>query len=358
MAFKRTAISFFELANSAYASSTVTFFAVDPTTNLALTTLITLYSAISGTSTAANPYALDSDGKFSSPVYAEDRFIAVVNDVDGQQHTTGIWEPALTQADVTAAAASATAAAVSSVSSGTSASAAGLSAAAAAASAALALTYAGSVKGAPGDTTPGPLSTKLNPTGLVDITFTLPVGNTVVNVNVPAASNLQAVAKASVTTALTPANLAALNGDSVTTGLMRFATAAEAAAQTITTAAITPATLGTAIANTVTLVSALTGTFTNVSSGSNVTMTKSLRYRFTATVAASVNFPTTTATNDVFFVEIACTTAATMTIGRGGHTIDGTAADDTCTRYGDVLAYVCTAAGVSMRSIHVAVLPT
>lgn len=111
MAFKRTAIPFFELANAAYASGSVSFFGVDDTTNLITATLITLYAGKTGATTVTNPYTLDSDGKFSSPVYAEERFIAIVTDADGQQHTTGIWEPALSTADVTAAAASATAAA-------------------------------------------------------------------------------------------------------------------------------------------------------------------------------------------------------------------------------------------------------
>lgn len=113
MAFKRTAIPFFELANSAYASSTIAFYAVNATTFARESTLITLYAAKTGTTTAANPLTLDSAGKFSTPVYAEERFIAVVTDVDGEQHETGIWEPALSDADVAAAAASATAAATS-----------------------------------------------------------------------------------------------------------------------------------------------------------------------------------------------------------------------------------------------------
>lgn len=113
MAYKRTAIPFFELANSAYASATVAFFAVDNTTNERLTTLISLYNGISGTSPASNPYTLDSEGKFSSPVYAENRFIAVITNVDGSVQDTGIWAPALSDADVQAAAASAAAAQLS-----------------------------------------------------------------------------------------------------------------------------------------------------------------------------------------------------------------------------------------------------
>lgn len=114
MAFKRTAIPFFELANSAYASSTIAFFAVDAVTFERETTLITIYAAKTGTTTLSNPLTLDSSGKFSVPAYAEERFIAVVTDVDGQQHETGIWEPALSDADVAAAAASAASAASSS----------------------------------------------------------------------------------------------------------------------------------------------------------------------------------------------------------------------------------------------------
>lgn len=355
MAFKRTAIGFFELANAAYASSTVTFFGVDPATNLILATLITLYAGKTGATTFSNPYALDSDGKFSAPVYADERFIAVVEDVNGQQHTTGIWEPALSTADVAAAAASATAAAASEASATLSATSASISAVAAAASAAAALAAVGTVYSSPTDATLGVLSAKIAVTGLVGSTPT----SGKLQLSVTPASDPQALAKALNTVALTPANLAALNGDTATTGLVRFSTVAEATTGTISTAAVTPAGLSAALGNTITSIRALQGDFTNVSAGANVTMTAGLRYRFTATVAAQVNFPTTfgSSAHDFSIIEFACTTGATMTVGRGGATIDGTAANDTSSRYGDVILYHATAVG-TIRSVHSGFLPS
>lgn len=241
MAYKRTGIPFFELANAAYASATVTFFQVDDTTNAQLATLITLYAAKTGATTYSNPYTLDSDGKFSAPVYADERFIAVLNDTDGNSHTTGIWEPALSTADVAAAAASATASAASSASSAASATSASISEVAAAASAALAAASVGTVSVTSTDVTTGRLNSKINVTAPLTKSVSTPTGDAKLELGVTIATTAQMLAKTSNTVLLVPANLANLNADDVTTGLVRFATAAEAAAGTVTTAALTPA---------------------------------------------------------------------------------------------------------------------
>lgn len=342
MAFKRTAIPFFELANAAYASSTVTFFGVSDTDNSRLSTTITLYSAKTGSTTVSNPYTLDSDGKFSSPVYAEARTIAVVEDVDGNEHSTGIWEPALSTADVTAAAASATAAAASAASAAADVTTSAGYATAAAASAALAAASVGTVYAGATDTTTARLIGKVTavaPVTIVDATTAVQFGVTV-------ATNAQALAKASSAVVLVPSNLAALNADAVTTGLVRFATLAEVTTGTVSTAAVTPEGLTTALGNTVTKVNALSGAYTAVTAGANVTMTANSVYRFTATVAANVVFPTTVATNEIYIVEFACTTGATMSVSTGGHTVNGVTAAEQCTIYGPRIHYHVVSSGV------------
>lgn len=356
MAYKRTAIPFFELANSAYASSVVTFFGVSDTDNSRLTTTITLYSAKTGSATVSNPYTLDSDGKFSSAVYAEARFIAVVEAVDGQEHETGIWEPALSAADVTAAAASATAAAASAASSALSATNASISEVAAAASAALAVASVGTISVTTTDPTTAVLNQKLTVSAPLTKTVSNPTTNATLDLGVTIATNVQALAKASNTVVLVPSNLAALNADTVTTGLVRFATVSEATTGSISTAAVTPAGLSAAVANTVTKVLALAGQYTSVSTGSSVTMTANLRYRLDITGATTIALNPTYAVGDFNIVEFACTSAATATISPNGNTIDGVTAADTSTRFGDVILYRCTAAGV-VRTNHIALLP-
>ena len=339
MAYKRTNISFFELSNPAYASATVTFFQVDPTTNARLTTLITLYADTSSSTTLANPYSLDSDGKFGVPAYALERFIAVINDANGDTLETGVWEPALSNADVTAAAASAAAAASSETAAALSATAASISAVAAAASAALAAASVGTVSVTSTDTTTANLNTKLTVSAPLTKTVNNPAGAATLDLGVTVASSAQVLAKASNSVILTPGSLAFLDGDTVTSGLVRLATVAEATTGTISTAAVTPAGLSAAVSNTVTMVQALAGAYTNVSSGANVTMTANVRYRFTATTAAQVNFPTTMAANSFNIIENAYTTGATMT------------------RYGDIILYSCTTAATAMRSQYIGTLP-
>lgn len=352
MAFKRTAIPFFELANNAYVSAQVTFFQVDTTTWTPLTTLVTLYSSKTGAVTVSNPLTLDGDGKFATPVYTDQRFIAVVTSIDGQSHTTGIFEPALSDADVAASAASAAAAAASETNAALSATSASVSQVAAAASAAAAQAAVGTVYAGPTDVTLGRLDTK---TGAGTAIVLTQVGG-VLQIGVTTATNVQALAKVSVTTVLTPGNLAALVAGEATTGLVRFATAAEVTTGTVSTAAVTPLALG----NTLTVVTAVGGSaYTEVTSGASPTMAAFARYRFTATTAATANLKNTLTLGDFHIVEFACTTAATMTVGLNGNTsIDGTAASDTCNRYGDVIQYFCpTAAGV-VKTKYIGSLPT
>ena len=350
MAYRRTAIPFFELDNAAYVSAEVSFFQVDNTTNERLTTLITLYAGKTGSTTVSNPYTLDSDGKFSAPVYAEERFIAVITSIDGAQHETGIWEPALSAADVTAAAASATAAAASATAAAASATtsagyatAAAASATDASTSATLAAALVGTVYAGTTDVSSGRLIAKITVSGLASLTD----ATTSVIVGVPAASNVQALAKSSVTTALTPGNLAALNADTVTTGLVRFATNAEATTQTATNAALTPYGMSLGLGNTLTDITMLKGnSYTVVSSGADITMSSGTRYRFTATAAAAVSHPTTVNSTYCVFVEMAPTTAGnTMTIKANGNTVDGVTTNDTYTLgIGPIIQYSGTAA--------------
>lgn len=359
MAFKRTAIPFFELANAAYASGSVSFFGVDDTTNLITATLITLYAGKTGATTVTNPYTLDSDGKFSSPVYAEERFIAIVTDADGQQHTTGIWEPALSTADVTAAAASATAAAASATAAASSATSASVSAVAAAASAALAVASVGAVSVTSTDATTAVLNTKLTVSAPLTKTVSNPTGSATLDLGVTIATTAQVLAKSSNSVILTPGSLAVLDGDTATTGLVRFSTVAEATTGTISTAAVTPAGLSAATANTVTKVALWAGhTFTSVTSAADVTMASGTRYRFSATAAAAVSHPTTVDSNYVVIVEMAPTAAGnTMTVKANGNTVDGVTTNDTYTgAAGPVFQYSGTAAN-TVRSRLIGSVP-
>ncbi|MGE0751861.1 MAG: hypothetical protein AB7F39_06630 [Variibacter sp.] len=90
MATVRGAIPDFMLANPIYAGARVSFYTVDPDTGLRTSTLATLYASATGTQTASNPQELDSEGKFSAPVYTEVPLIAEVTGVNVGSHTTGI----------------------------------------------------------------------------------------------------------------------------------------------------------------------------------------------------------------------------------------------------------------------------
>lgn len=102
-------INDFALANPIYVGGTVSFYTVSG--GAKTTTLATLYSASTGTTTLANPRTLDSDGKFSVPVYTEVPVIATVSGLTIADHDTGIMGLAEGAAATSAAAAAVSAAA-------------------------------------------------------------------------------------------------------------------------------------------------------------------------------------------------------------------------------------------------------
>ena len=81
-------INDFALGNPAYVGATVSFWTVSG--GAKTTTLATLYAASTGSTTLANPRTLDSDGKFSVPVYVEVPVIATVSGLTVADHDTGI----------------------------------------------------------------------------------------------------------------------------------------------------------------------------------------------------------------------------------------------------------------------------
>lgn len=100
-------INDFALANPAYVGGTVSFYTVSGGVKTA--TLATLYAASTGSTTLANPRTLDSDGKFSVPVYVEVPTIATVSGLTVADHDTGIMGLAESAAATSAAAADASA---------------------------------------------------------------------------------------------------------------------------------------------------------------------------------------------------------------------------------------------------------
>ena len=102
-------INDFALANPAYVVGTVSFWTVSGGAKTA--TLATLYAASTGSTTLANPRTLDSDGKFSVPVYVEVPTIATVSGLTIADHDTGIMGLAEEAASTSATAAAVSAAA-------------------------------------------------------------------------------------------------------------------------------------------------------------------------------------------------------------------------------------------------------
>lgn len=102
-------INDFALANPIYVGGTVSFYTVSG--GAKTTTLATLYAASTGSTTLANPRTLDSDGKFSVPVYVEVPVIATVSGLTVADHDTGIMGLAEGAAATSAAAAAVSAAA-------------------------------------------------------------------------------------------------------------------------------------------------------------------------------------------------------------------------------------------------------
>ena len=100
MTAARTAIQDFSTANKIYANATVTAYTVSG--GAKTSTKATLYSAISGGSSLANPQTLDSNGKFVQPVYIDVPVILTVTGLGNTpDHDTGIvGVPDVLSADV------------------------------------------------------------------------------------------------------------------------------------------------------------------------------------------------------------------------------------------------------------------
>lgn len=85
----RTTIPDFQLANPIYTGAQATFYTVDEDGERT-DTLVTLYSAPTGTATTTNPQTLDADGKFAAPVYIEVPVIAEIEGPNIASHSTGL----------------------------------------------------------------------------------------------------------------------------------------------------------------------------------------------------------------------------------------------------------------------------
>ena len=93
MAYRRTAIRQFSIANSAYRNAVITFYKVNQETQEASPLLAPVYTGASGSTQAANPYTLDAYGKFSVPLYVEEPTIISVNQSAVGSHQTRILYP-------------------------------------------------------------------------------------------------------------------------------------------------------------------------------------------------------------------------------------------------------------------------
>lgn len=84
----------FSLANAIYIGATVSAYTVDGS-GAKTSTLATLYEAPTGTDTLANPQTLDSEGKWTRPVYCEDPVVLTVSGLTIPDHDTGIIKQAV-----------------------------------------------------------------------------------------------------------------------------------------------------------------------------------------------------------------------------------------------------------------------
>jgi len=102
MAFRRTNIADFDLANPVYANATVTVYGVSAgvkdTSNL-----VTLYAGESGSTTLANPQKLDSNGKLLQPAYHDVPIVLQITNLRVADHDTGIVRPDIDDGDITTA---------------------------------------------------------------------------------------------------------------------------------------------------------------------------------------------------------------------------------------------------------------
>lgn len=94
MAYRRTLLRPFSLANSAYADALVYAYEIDPDTNEASGTLADIFTSLSGTSTASNPIRLSGTGQSTIPLYFETPVVLQIGQADIPDHETGIIYPA------------------------------------------------------------------------------------------------------------------------------------------------------------------------------------------------------------------------------------------------------------------------
>lgn len=94
MAYRRTSITWFSLANKAYTNSQVTFYRIDPLTYERLPTLAPLYDDVAANTTQPNPLTLDGEGKFPVPIYVDEPVVALISGSEVGAHETGILFPA------------------------------------------------------------------------------------------------------------------------------------------------------------------------------------------------------------------------------------------------------------------------
>jgi hypothetical protein len=83
----------FDTANPLYAGATVTIYTVDGN-GAATTTLATIYDGTTGTGTLANPQTLNSEGRFSAPIYLAEPVIMTISG-PVTTHSTGIQAPSV-----------------------------------------------------------------------------------------------------------------------------------------------------------------------------------------------------------------------------------------------------------------------
>ena len=91
--YRRTAIRQFSVANNAYKNAVVLFSKIDPTTLLPTSVAATIYANATGADTVPNPYTMDANGKFSTPVYCDEPVVAIITQSTIGAHQTGIIYP-------------------------------------------------------------------------------------------------------------------------------------------------------------------------------------------------------------------------------------------------------------------------
>ena len=91
--YRRTLLPYFQIANYAYAGATISVYEVDPDTNESTGILAALYTDISGSNTASNPYTLGTTGQFTTPIYIEKPVVIVTNPLAIPSHESGIVFP-------------------------------------------------------------------------------------------------------------------------------------------------------------------------------------------------------------------------------------------------------------------------